>query len=97
MRSGFQLEPDKNTSFRAVWHTEGKFEQEPERFTHLVAIEPTACRVPSFLKSMMRVVLPYHLRNLAHVDNEVTLGAVTQGSVLDALEARYPMPRRGHP
>jgi hypothetical protein len=45
---------------------------------------------------MIRVVLPYHLRNLAHVDGEVTLdvdGAVTQQSVLNALEARYPMLR----
>jgi sulfur-carrier protein len=43
---------------------------------------------------MVRVALPYHLRNLAHVGNEVTLeieGAVTQRSILDALEARYPM------
>jgi len=43
---------------------------------------------------MIRVVLPYHLRNLAHVGSEVTLeigGAVTQRSILDALEARYPM------
>jgi molybdopterin synthase sulfur carrier subunit len=43
---------------------------------------------------MIRVILPYHLRNLAHVGEEVTLevsGAVTQRSVLDALEARYPM------
>src|SRR5271165_2714567 len=43
---------------------------------------------------MIRVALPYHLRNLAHVGSEVTLeieGAVTQRSVLDALEARYPM------
>jgi len=42
---------------------------------------------------MVRVVLPYHLRNLAHVGEEVTLevsGPVTQRSVLDALEARYP-------
>jgi len=45
---------------------------------------------------MIRVVLPYHLRNLAHVGNEVTLevaSPVTQRSVLDALEARYPMLR----
>jgi sulfur-carrier protein len=44
--------------------------------------------------SMIRVALPFHLRNLAHVGNEVTLeieGAVTQRSILDALEARYPM------
>jgi sulfur-carrier protein len=43
---------------------------------------------------MIRVVLPAHLRKLAHVDREVTLdveGRVTQGTVLDALEARYPM------
>ena len=43
---------------------------------------------------MIRVVLPAHLRNLAHVDGEVLLdvqGRPTQGSVLDALEARYPM------
>ncbi|HJZ84884.1 MAG TPA: MoaD/ThiS family protein [Polyangia bacterium] len=43
---------------------------------------------------MIRVELPVHLRRLAHVEDEVTLevkGAVTQGSVLDALEARYPM------
>jgi hypothetical protein len=45
---------------------------------------------------MVRVVLPYHLRNLAQVGDEVTLevaGPVTQRSVLDALEARYPMVR----
>ena len=45
---------------------------------------------------MIRVALPYHLRNLAHVDHEITLeveGAVTQRSVLDALETRYPMLR----
>jgi hypothetical protein len=43
---------------------------------------------------MIRVVLPEHLRTLARVDGEVLLevGApVTQRSVLDALEARYPM------
>ena len=42
---------------------------------------------------MIRVVLPFHLRTLAKVDGEVTLeveGPVTQRSVLDALEARYP-------
>ncbi len=45
---------------------------------------------------MIRVVLPYHLRTLAHIGAEVTLdvaGPVTQRSVLDALEARYPMLR----
>ena len=43
---------------------------------------------------MIRVVLPTHLRTLAHVDGEVQLeveGQATQRSVLDALEARYPM------
>ena len=45
---------------------------------------------------MIRVVLPAHLRRLAHVDREVQLdvaGQATQRSVLDALEARYPMLR----
>ena len=45
---------------------------------------------------MIRVVLPGHLRTLAHVGHEVELsvcGPVTQRSVLDALEARYPMLR----
>jgi sulfur-carrier protein len=43
---------------------------------------------------MIRVELPMHLRTLAGVKGEVTLdvpGAVTQRSVLDALEAKYPM------
>jgi len=46
---------------------------------------------------MIRVVLPAHLRTLAHVDSEVKLdvqGQATQRSVLDALEVCYPM-RRG--
>lgn len=45
---------------------------------------------------MIRVVLPHHLRNLARLDGEVKLeieGLITQRSVLDALEARYPMLR----
>ena len=45
---------------------------------------------------MIRVTLPAHLRKLAHVDGEVKLdveGQVSQRSVLDALEARYPMLR----
>jgi hypothetical protein len=45
---------------------------------------------------MIRVVLPAHLRILAHLDGEVALGVdgpATQRSVLDALEARYPMLR----
>ena len=43
---------------------------------------------------MIRVVLPAHLRTLAKVSGEVELdvkGPVTQRSILDALEARYPM------
>ena len=46
--------------------------------------------------NMIRVILPPHLRTLAHVGSEVTLeveGPLTQRSVLDALEARYPMLR----
>jgi sulfur-carrier protein len=45
---------------------------------------------------VIRVILPAHLRTLARVDGEVLLdvpGQVTQCSVLDALEARYPMLR----
>ena len=45
---------------------------------------------------MIRVVLPAHLRTLARVDGELKLdvkGPVTQRTVLDALEARYPMLR----
>jgi molybdopterin converting factor small subunit len=45
---------------------------------------------------MIRVVLPAHLRKLARVDREVEVeveGQVTQRSVLDAVEARYPMLR----
>ena len=43
---------------------------------------------------MIRVVLPAHLRTLANVDGEVCVGVtgiVTQRSVLDALEAQYPV------
>jgi sulfur-carrier protein len=45
---------------------------------------------------MIRIVLPAHLRRLAHVDGEVKLeieGPATQRSILDALEASYPMLR----
>ena len=45
---------------------------------------------------MIRVVLPTHLRTLARVGREVQLeveGRVTQASILDALEASYPMLR----
>jgi hypothetical protein len=45
---------------------------------------------------MIRVVLPFHLRTLARVDDEVVLdvdGPASQYAILDALEARYPMLR----
>lgn len=45
---------------------------------------------------MIRVTLPFHLRNLAHVGNEVAVeveGPATVRSVLDALEASYPVLR----
>ena len=45
---------------------------------------------------MVRVALPYHLRQLARIDHEVALdlgGVVTAGAIIDALEARYPMLR----
>ena len=45
---------------------------------------------------MIRVVLPFHLRLMAKVDGEVSVaveGPVTQRTVLDALEASYPMLR----
>src|SRR5689334_18558441 len=46
--------------------------------------------------AMIRVALPFHLRRLAGVESEIQLelpGPVTQRSVLDALEAKYPMLR----
>jgi sulfur-carrier protein len=45
---------------------------------------------------MIRVVLPFHLRNLARVNDEVQLeitAPATLGSLLDALELRYPVLR----
>lgn len=45
---------------------------------------------------MIRVVLPHHLRTLAHVGSEVELelnNQITQRTILDALEAKYPMLR----
>jgi len=45
---------------------------------------------------VIRVALPYHLRNLALVEGEVELdvgGPATVGAVLDALEARFPVLR----
>jgi molybdopterin synthase sulfur carrier subunit len=44
----------------------------------------------------IRVILPFHLRTLAHVGSELTIeveGPATQRTVLDAIEARYPMLR----
>ena len=48
------------------------------------------------MSSNVRVILPQHLRTLAHVGSEVTIeveGQPTQRSVLDAIEVRYPMLR----
>jgi sulfur-carrier protein len=48
------------------------------------------------MTAVIRVILPQHLRTLAHVGSEVELnveGPATQRSVLDALETRYPMLR----
>jgi len=48
------------------------------------------------MTQLIRIILPQHLRTLAHVGSEVGLeldGPVTLRSVLDALEARYPMLR----
>jgi molybdopterin converting factor small subunit len=45
---------------------------------------------------MIRVVLPAHLKTLAHVEREIELevtGQATQRSVIDAIEARYPVLR----
>jgi hypothetical protein len=45
---------------------------------------------------MIRVVLPYHLRNLARIEGDVHLEVpppVTSGAVLDALEAKHPVLR----
>jgi len=55
-----------------------------------------AAREKPRLQDMIRVVLPQHLRTLAHAGAEVTIeveGSVTLRSVLDAIEARYPMLR----
>jgi molybdopterin synthase sulfur carrier subunit len=46
--------------------------------------------------TLIHVVLPYHLRNLARVEGEVEIevnGPITLGSVLDAVETKYPMLR----
>jgi sulfur-carrier protein len=43
---------------------------------------------------MIRVLLPAHLKTLAHVSGEIrvdVVAPVTQGGILDALEAQYPM------
>ncbi len=55
---------------------------------------PAVLSVEAQSAAMIRVVLPEHLRTLARVEGEVTLEVgvpVTQRTVLDALEARYPM------
>jgi molybdopterin synthase sulfur carrier subunit len=57
---------------------------------------PPAARVPDSQPSTLKVVLPAHLRTLARVESEVELqveGPATLCSVLDALEACYPMLR----
>ena len=51
---------------------------------------------PTLTKNTIRVVLPFHLRTLAHITGVVQLEVappVTQRTVLGALEARYPMLR----
>ncbi len=55
-----------------------------------------ALHAPYFSMATIRVTIPFHLRNLAQVTGEVRLEVehpVTQRTVLDALEARYPMLR----
>jgi sulfur-carrier protein len=50
-------------------------------------------RLPVHMSFKVRVILPFHLRNLAKVQGEVQIevpAPVTQRSVLDALEAQYP-------
>ena len=73
------------------------------RSTHHPGLTPgaTFCRASgaddgNSIAAVIRVVLPYHLRNLARVDEEVTLDVpepVTITATLDALEARFPMLR----
>src|SRR5437867_5725379 len=61
-----------------------------------VSADKNVCPTRPRQYPMIRVVLPYHLRTLAQVGAEVMLdlaGPVTQRSVLDALETRYPMLR----
>jgi molybdopterin synthase sulfur carrier subunit len=60
------------------------------------ALTPESAYRDSFVLLMIRVILPQHLRTLAHVGSELTIevkGQATLRSVLDALEARYPMLR----
>ncbi len=59
-----------------------------------VHLRPSAVETP--VSRMIRVVLPYHLRTLARVSEEVLLevpALATQRSTLDALEARFPVLR----
>ena len=65
-----------------------------DSWTPIVRDLPAVLSVESADAAMIRVVLPQHLRTLARVSGEVQLDVeepVTQRSVLDALEARYPM------
>jgi sulfur-carrier protein len=60
----------------------------------LFKISLSSLKHDSDMQAAIRVELPQHLRTLAHVGHEVELeveGPATQRSVLDALEARYPM------
>lgn len=55
-----------------------------------------ASNAPTDARARVRVTLPFHLQTLARSEPEVTLEVVppvTQGRLLDALEARYPMLR----
>jgi molybdopterin synthase sulfur carrier subunit len=59
-----------------------------------ISLDIGVCEIGIF--TMIRVILPPHLRTLARVDGELELevkNPVSQRSVLDALEARYPMLR----
>jgi len=70
-----------------------QFEAMPGGFGFRISIflRLSGIRISDFMT--IRVVLPFHLRNLARVDGEVPLevaGPATLRAVLDALEARYP-------
>ena len=68
----------------------------PDPYLAVTAVQRVDEAGPYRVRSMIRVVLPTHLRTLAQVHGEVELEVtvpVTQRSVLDALEARHPMLR----